>query len=129
VVPLSLAPSLFDPLTDVVSSGIVAIGVIQSLRALLPTSDVDGEGQIAHVFSNMAAEVVEYLPAPQSMQAALPTPVLYLPAPQSTHVPPSSPVQPALHVQSVCASLASGALEFGGHPWHTLDAAPTTVEY
>jgi len=34
-----------------------------------------------------------------------------------------------LHVQSASSSLDSGALLLDGHPWHTFDAAPATVEY
>ena len=45
------------------------------------------------------------------------------------HMPPSGPENPALHVQSVEASLAAGASEFAGHAEHVdADLAPFTAE-
>jgi len=56
--------------------------------------------------------------------------ILYVPATQSSHAEPSDPVDPALHLQSVCRSLAAGASEFAKHAWHTEKiVAATTVEY
>ena len=69
------------------------------------------------------------LPAGQAMHSAAPVWLLYLPATHGTQVPPLGPDEPALQVQSACSSLAAGALECGGHVWHTSDVAPTVVEY
>ena len=52
----------------------------------------------------------------QLSQFALPALALYVPATHRVHDPPLGPVEPALHVQSVCSTLASGPLEFDGHP-------------
>jgi hypothetical protein len=40
--------------------------------------------------------MVEYVPAAQSVHAALPIAVLYFPGTHATHGPPSGPVNPAL---------------------------------
>jgi len=76
----------------------------------------------------LAPRLVEYVPATQSTQASLPITSLYLPAPHCTHDPVDS-VHPALHLQSVFASLADGEAEFSGHVWHISDTAPICVEY
>ena len=46
----------------------------------------------------------EYLPAAQSVHTAEPEPALYFPAVHDTHVSPSGAVAPALQVQSVIKS-------------------------
>ncbi len=84
--------------------------------AVLASAELEDAGQLKHVLSAEAPEVVEYLPAPQPVQvlsAEAPGVLEYLPAPQSmhesaipalnfpashaTHVPPFGPVWPALH--------------------------------
>lgn len=52
----------------------------------------------------------------QLLHAAFPDDILYFPAMHGEHGPPSMPVDPELHLQSVTFLLASGALEFVGHP-------------
>jgi hypothetical protein len=47
---------------------------------------------------------------------------LYLPGSHFTHVPPSSPVLPMLHRQSVAVLLPTGAYEFAGHAEQALSA-------
>jgi methionine-rich copper-binding protein CopC len=71
--------------------------------------------------------VVEYLPAPQSVQPALPGVVLYLPAMHAVHVPPLDPVYPRLQRQLVCADDPETDCEFVGQLVHVEDAA--AVEY
>ena len=44
----------------------------------------------------------------------VPDELLYLPVPQLEHVPPSLPVDPALHLQSLLAVLPAGELERAG---------------
>ena len=56
--------------------------------------------QLMHVLTKVAPVAVEYVPALQSVHAAEPDPGLYLPAGHETHVCPSSPVDPGLHLQS-----------------------------
>ena len=45
------------------------------------------------------------VPEGQSLHDPAPDTALYVPAPHAVHVPPLGPVKPALHVQSVEASL------------------------
>jgi hypothetical protein len=52
-----------------------------------------------------------------------------VPASHKVQLSPLGPVEPASQMQSVCSSLAAGALEFVGHVWQTFDVAPTVVEY
>jgi len=54
----------------------------------------------------------------QLLHAASPISDLYLPATHNMHAVPSGPVDPVLHVQSVCSSLAAGAFERTGHSKH-----------
>ena len=70
--------------------------------------------------SSIAPTVAENLPAAQLVHAALPGAFLYVPATQGVHVRPSGPktVEPALHVQSMAAPLATGEFEFAAHGAH-----------
>ncbi len=74
-----------------------------------------------------APTVVEYVPAPQSVHTALPVAILYLPATQAVHAPPAGPVNPALQIQSVRATLVVGELEPAGQLKHA--ALPVAVLY
>jgi len=67
--------------------------------------------------------------AGQLMQLASPLSALNEFATHFVQAPPSWPDEPTLQEQSTTSSLASGALEFGGHCWHTSEVAPTSVEY
>jgi hypothetical protein len=69
------------------------------------------DGQALHVELAEAPTAVEYVPAAQSEQVAVPVNVLYLPATHAVHVPPSGPVDPALQVHAVKEVLPIGALE------------------
>jgi hypothetical protein len=87
-------------------------------------------GSALHVELPEAPTAVEYVPAPQSVQAADPVDVLYFPATHAAHGPPFGPVDPALQVQLVKAALPAGEVEFDGHAMHVeLDEDPTAVEY
>ena len=69
----------------------------------------------------VAATVVEYLPAPQSVHAAEPVAVLYFPAAHETHDCASGPVEPAGQfefTQSSRASLPAGELDPAGQAVH-----------
>lgn len=88
---------------------------VQSNCASLPASEFDLGGQARHdVASTTAPTDVEYLPVAQSAHAAVPGRGLYLPATHCVQGPPSAPVEPALQVQSTCASLPAGELAFPG---------------
>jgi hypothetical protein len=73
---------------------------------------------------------VEYVPAAQAKQVAIPVFGLYVPATHAVHEPPFAPVDPALQVQLVEAELPAGELEFDGQTLHVeFVEAPTAVEY
>ena len=67
---------------------------------VLPGAEIESDGQLS--------------------QVASPKPDLYVPAPHWEHVPPSVPVNPALHLQAVITVLAIGDVEFAGHLKHIL---------
>jgi hypothetical protein len=91
----------------------------QFRQAVAPDKEYLPATQVAsHVDAVVAADVVEYLPAVQSVHVAAPADVLYLPGSQASHLPPSGPVKPALHLQLVAVPLASGEFEFDGHVVH-----------
>ena len=64
-----------------------------------------------HVLDATAPTAVEYLPATQSVHAALPVAPLYFPETHRVHVPPSGPDEPALQMQAAKAELPAGASE------------------
>ncbi len=102
----------------------------QLATAGLPAGDLEFVGHARHVSANVAATVVEYVPAVPSVHNAVPASILYLPAIQSVHAPPSGPVHPALHVQAARAELAIGELELLGHARQVAASeAPVATEY
>jgi len=73
----------------------------------------------------VAPIAVEYCPAKQLVHAAFPAAILYLPATHWVHDPPSGPVEPALHAQSVIVLLPAGESALVGHETQPeLAAAP-----
>ncbi len=62
---------------------------VQLVKAELPPGELEFVGQVTHVIT---ATVVEYVPAPQSVQLADPVDVLYFPVTHAVHVPPLGPV-------------------------------------
>ena len=69
---------------------------VQLLAAELAFGALVPAGQATHVVAFVAPAAVEYVPAKQSVHAALPIAVLYFPGTQAVHGPPSGPVNPAL---------------------------------
>ena len=70
------------------------------------------------------------MPAPQSVQPALPEVALYLPATHAVHAPPSGPEKPATHTQSVAASLPVVDCELAGQLRQVpIAVAPVAAEY
>ena len=59
---------------------------------MLPTIDVESEGQAVHVDSFPRPRSLEYLPSPHSVHAADPFIGLKLPAGHDLQAPPSGPV-------------------------------------
>jgi hypothetical protein len=103
---------------------------MQAASAVLAVGDVEPIGHARHSASDVATAVDEYVPAAQSVHAALPMFVLNVPAEQGVHAPPSRPVKPALHTQTARAELRLGELEFTGQARHVVaTVAATVVEY
>ena len=88
---------------------------VQSASSSLATAEPENMGQPWQT-SDVAPTAIEYLAAGHLVHTADPVAILYVPATHLMHVPPSGPVDPAMQVQSDCASLASGAWEFDRHP-------------
>jgi len=60
----------------------------------------------------------ENVPTSQSSHAPGPVMALYVPAIHLVHSPPSGPVVPMSHLQSVCAELNGSDTESDGHVEH-----------
>ena len=102
---------------------------VQFVKAPLPAGELEFDGQALHVELVEAPTAVEYVPASQSEQVAVPVNTLYFPATHAAHWPPFDPVDPVLQVQFVKAELPAGDLEFDGQSLHVmLDEALTAVE-
>jgi hypothetical protein len=102
---------------------------VQAAMTELDAAELEFVGHVKHTDDVLAPTVVEYVPTPQSVHAALPLVVLYLPATQVEHTPPSGPVNPALHVQATMTELDAPEFVFAGHAKHTPDVvAPTVAE-
>lgn len=77
----------------------------QFVHALAPSSEYAPAGQFVHTLTLVAPLTPEYVPAMQFVHAALPPMLLNLPATHAAQAPPSKPVYPTLHLQSVAAEL------------------------
>ena len=109
---------------------------VQSLERMLPTGELEFDGQVLHVCAPVAPTVPENVPPTQVSQIAEPGELLYVPAVQLVHAPPSGPLDPLSHVQSLRASLpavhnpGTHVDDRAGQPKHMLDvAAPEVLEY
>ena len=104
---------------------------VQAATDVLALGELELPGHTIHVVAIIAPTVVEYVPAAQSVQTALPVAILYFPATQAVHGPdPSGPVDPALHMQAATDVLALGELELLGHARQVAAAvAAVVVEY
>jgi hypothetical protein len=91
---------------------------VQLVKAALPAGELEFDGQARHVELADAPTAVEYVPAPQSVQVAVPDNSLYFPGTHATHTSPFGPVDPVLQVQLVKAVLPAGELEFDGQAMH-----------
>jgi hypothetical protein len=98
--------------------------------ALLCVGEYEFERHATQAAAAVAPTVGEYVPAPQSMHAALPVLDLYVPATHAEHVPPFTPVNPELQVQAALLELETGAFEFKAHAKQVDETlAPTSAEY
>ena len=80
--------------------------------------------QAMHVWLSVAPAVLEYFPRVQAVHSAEPSTSLYLPATHARQGPPSCPVYPALHLQSVTSSLPICETVLLGHSEHAADPGP-----
>jgi hypothetical protein len=81
----------------------------QSTSSSLVAAEAVWFGHARHTLARTAPASRPYVPAEQLLHDALPGSSLYCPASHWAHAPPAGPVAPALHEQSVRASLALGA--------------------
>jgi hypothetical protein len=91
---------------------------VQLLAAELALGELEFAGQATHVVAFVAFVMVEYVPAAQSVHAALPVTFLYLPATHAAQGPPSGPVNPALQptdTHAVIFELPAAELVPTGH--------------
>jgi len=63
----------------------------QAATAELAVGELEFAGHARHVEASVAPTDIEYVPAKQSVHAALPPAILYFPATHATHGPPSGP--------------------------------------
>ena len=99
---------------------------VQFAKAPLPGGEFEFDGQRMHVELVDAPTVVEYVPATQCEQVAVPVDSLYCPDTQAEQLPPSGPENPVSQVQFVKSKLPSGELEFDGQ---SLQVVPVNVLY
>jgi hypothetical protein len=99
---------------------------VQFVKDALPAGEFEFDGQTLHVELVEAPSAVEYVPATQSEQVAVPVNTLYFPDTQAEQVPPSGPENPASQVQFVKSKLPSDELEFDGQSLHVV---PVNVLY
>ena len=94
----------------------------------VPPHEYVSATQAPHVLLVRAPAMLECLPGTHAVHSADPGSALCVPAAHNTHVPPSGPVEPALHAHAVSSELPVSELEFVGQAEHT-DAvvAPTST--
>ena len=87
--------------------------------AMLPAGEVDSSVHAVQAPSAEEAVAMLYLPTPQSVHGAEPAASLYFPAAHPRHVPPLSPVKPALQVQLPPTPLPAGEFACSGQDVHS----------
>jgi hypothetical protein len=87
---------------------------VHAASAELEMGELEPSGHCKHIL----APDVEYVPAPQFIHEVVPVPLVNFPATHSVHVPPLTPDEPALQVQSTSAVLETGEFELPGHDVH-----------
>ena len=105
---------------------------VQSVVLLLPVGDVALETQFKHlvwstdeyVLSEHCVHVTddgaEIVPGLHSKQFDDPFTALYFPSAHISHGPPSSPVNPATHAQSIMLLLPAGDVALAAHSVHSV---------
>ena len=102
----------------------------QLLANTLPLGDCESAAHGAHTLASVAPTASECVLAGHSVHGAEPGVVLYLPSAHAVHVPPSAPVNPALHRQLLASTLPLGDCALLGQLWHVAASdAPNVPEY
>lgn len=86
----------------------------QLVERTLALGDCESVGQARHVLAVVAATVSEYVFAGHAVHPSEPAASLYLPSTHAVHIPPSGPVNPALHRQLLESALPLGDCELLG---------------
>jgi hypothetical protein len=97
---------------------------LQEVFESLPRGAFVKSAQFRQSLSFVRAVAVEYVLIGQSVQFADPLMALNLPAKQGTHVAPSLPENPGLHLQSERSPLPGIAVELSGHGSHCENPSP-----
>ena len=101
----------------------------QSFAAALPAADAEFAGHVTQASDETDAVALEYVPASHASHSVAPFSSLNDPAGHAVHSCPSaSAVYPALHTQSVTASLPLAEFVLAGH-WSTHGSAPGVALY
>jgi hypothetical protein len=102
---------------------------VHLVRRALAAGECDFSGHNLHSLAT-SPTTVEYSPAKQWLHGMSPLATLYLPAVHCTQAPPSGPVDPGLHLQSVSLLLACREREFDVQGWQVCAAeAAENTEY
>jgi len=91
---------------------------VQLLAAELAFGELELAGHARHAVALVAFVIVEYVPAAQSVHAALPIAVLYFPGTHATQGPPSGPLNPGLQptdTQELILAPPAADVEPAGH--------------
>jgi len=100
---------------------------IQSAAVVLPAGAFELSLQASQFARAVLPMTVEYVPTGQFSQALVPGLGLYLPAKHSTHVPPSGPDDPALHLQSFSSLLPTSECDRSGQTVHDSKVVPAEL--
>jgi hypothetical protein len=96
----------------------------------LIAGELEFRGHTPQLDAAEAPTVLECVPDPQLVHAALPLAILYVPATHAEHVPPFGPEYPALQAHAVTSELELGAFAFTGHTTQVVAVvAPVVLEY
>jgi hypothetical protein len=124
----ALAPSVLDDFPTAQAMQVLAPDVLAYVLAVQfkhtfslfapVTIELLPAAQLIHWLAFVAPDTPKYAPAGQLIHAEFPVTFLNFPASQVIQTPPSGPVYPMLHLQSLIPELNIGELLFAGHAEH-----------
>jgi len=100
---------------------------MQAAAFVLPAGAFELSLQASQFARAVLPMTVEYVPTGQFSHAPGPGAGLYLPAKHSTHVPPSGPEDPALHLQSISSLLPTRECDRSGQAVHDCKVVPAEL--